>query len=142
MTKINIDKQLIERKIKLIEKHVGRLKELKELSAGKLALDKNFDVAAWNLRCALESTLDIGSHILSRIPGVSFDSYKEIALKLGECKIVPMDFAEKELQEMARYRNRLTHFYFEVKPKEMHKIIQNDLGDFEIFLKHIKKLLR
>ena len=42
---------------------------------------------------------------------------------------------------MVGYRNRLTHFYFEVTPKEMYKIIQNNLGDFDKFLKYIKKIL-
>ncbi|MCD6500758.1 hypothetical protein J7K42_01930 [bacterium] len=31
--------------------------------------------------------------------------------------------------------------YFEIKPKEMYEIIQRNLGDFEIFLKHIKRVV-
>jgi uncharacterized protein YutE (UPF0331/DUF86 family) len=42
---------------------------------------------------------------------------------------------------MAGYRNRLTHFYADVKPEEIHKIIQVNLGDFEMFLRAIKDLL-
>lgn len=52
-----------------------------------------------------------------------------------------MNFTKNKLYEMAGYRNRLTHFYFEVTPKEMYKIIQNNLGDFDKFLKYIKKIL-
>lgn len=64
-----------------------------------------------------------------------------MALEMGKQKIVPMEFAEKRLAEMAGYRNRLTHFYFEVTPEEMYDIIQNPLSDFDTFLGHIKKLL-
>lgn len=139
--KININKETIEEKIKLVELHLQRLKECQQLSEKDYNLHKNFDSAAWNLRCALEATFDICAHILSRIPGVKIDEYKKMALEMGKQKIVPMEFAETKLQEMAKYRNRLTHFYAEVMPKEMHGIIQNDLDDFDFFLKHIKKVL-
>lgn len=141
MKDIKIKKKIIEHRVKLIETHLARLKNLQSLSPGRFALPKNFDFAAWNLRCALEAVFDICAHILSRIPGVKVDEYKKMAIEMGKQKIVPMSFAEKTLQKMGGYRNRLTHFYFEVGPKEMHKIVQNNLGDFGIFLKHIKKLL-
>lgn len=141
MNQLNIDNELIIEKFKIIELHLKRLKKLQGLSVGRFALDDNFAIAAWNLRCSLEATFDIGSHVLSRIPGVSFGTYKEIALKLGEQMIVPQDFAQGRLREMAGYRNRLTHFYFEVTPKEMYDIIQNYLGDFDTFLGYIKKML-
>lgn len=136
-----IDKTTIERRIKLIELYKKRLEELKSLSLNRLSDDDNFAIASYNLRSALEATFDIVTHILSRIPGAQIEEYKKMAIEMGRQKIVPMEFAEKKLEKMARYRNRLTHFYFEVTPKEMYDIIQNDLGDFDVFLKHVKKLL-
>lgn len=142
MKDIKLDKRVIEKRIRLIELYLGRLEGLQNLSQGRFMLPDNFDVAAWNLRCALEATFDICAHILSRVPGVIHATeYKEMALEMGRQKFIPMGFAEKRLYKMGGYRNRLTHFYFEVKPKEMYDIIQNDLDDFEIFMKHIKKLL-
>ncbi|MEK7166148.1 MAG: HepT-like ribonuclease domain-containing protein, partial [Patescibacteria group bacterium] len=67
--------------------------------------------------------------------------YKEIALKLGEHKIMSKEFAETKLVEMAKYRNRLVHFYAEISAEELYQIIQKNLGDFDIFLSHIKSLL-
>lgn len=142
MKKIEFDKRIMEDKIKLVEKHLGRLEELKGLSFERLANPNNFDAAAWNLRCALEATFDICAHILARIPGAKIDEYKQMAIEMGKQKIIPADFAENNLREMGGYRNRLTHFYFEVKPKKMHKIIQEDLDDFRHFLKHIGKILK
>ncbi len=43
---------------------------------------------------------------------------------------------------MAGYRNRLTHFYAEINARELHKILKENLGDVEIFLTAIKKLLK
>lgn len=138
---IEFNKKVIEKRIKLVELHIGRLEEFKPLSFNKLALPENFDRVAWNLRCALEATFDICGHILARIPGAEVGEYKKMAVEMGRQGLIPMDFAESRLYEMAGYRNRLTHFYFEVAPKEMYEIIQNDLGDFETFLKYIKKLI-
>jgi uncharacterized protein YutE (UPF0331/DUF86 family) len=140
MKNLEIDKKIIEDRIKLIELHLNRLKKMKKLPKSKFAQPDQFAIAAYNLRCALEATFDICAHILSRIPGAKVEEYKQMAREIGKQGVVPIDFAEKQLSQMAGYRNRLTHFYFEVSPKEMYGIIQNNLGDFEIFLKHIKKL--
>ena len=43
---------------------------------------------------------------------------------------------------MAGYRNRLTHFYADVTPEEIYKIIQKDLNDFTVFLFAIQNLLK
>jgi len=136
-----IDERVITERILLIEKHVGRLKELRDLSPGEFTLPNHFDAAAWNLRCALEAVFDVAAHVLSRIPGVSFEGYRDMALKLGEQNIIPQAFAEETLVKMAGYRNRLTHFYFEVAPEEMYRIVTDHLTDFDVFAGHIKRLL-
>lgn len=142
MQELKLDENLLAERISLLYKYLNRLKELQGLSEGKFALPNNFDVAAWNLRCALEAVFDIGSHILSRIPGAVFGKYKEIASGLGKEGIVPVDFAEDRLEKMAGYRNRLTHFYFEITPQEMYDIIQNRLDDFDNFLSYIEKAIK
>lgn len=142
MKNLKIDKNLIVSRIKLIELYLKRLREMQNLSKGKFALPDNFAIAAYNLRSALEATFDICAHILSRIPGAQIDEYKQMAVEMGKQGLIPMDFAKNQLQKMAGYRNRLTHFYFEITSEEMYGIIQHNLGDFEIFLKHIKKILK
>lgn len=42
---------------------------------------------------------------------------------------------------MAKYRNRLVHFYAEIAAEEIYRILQNDLGDFDIFLSAVRDLL-
>ena len=55
--------------------------------------------------------------------------------------VVEKSFAEHNLKAMAGYRNRLTHFYADVKPEEIYAVIQDNLGDFDTFLKAVKELL-
>ena len=100
-----------------------------------------FDLAQHHLRLALEGVFHIASHLLSRIPGARATEYREIALALGEQKIVDLAFAENQLAKMAGYRTRLTHFYHEITREELYGIIHNDLGDIETFLHQIKRIL-
>lgn len=43
---------------------------------------------------------------------------------------------------MAGYRNRLTHFYADVTPEEIYKVITVHLDDFNTFLQAIKDLMK
>ena len=126
-----------------IMKDVGKLQELGQLSGEKFLDERkdHFDVAKLRLREALEGVFNIGAHILSRLEGGRTTEYKEIAKKLGEFGIVQKSFADGALRRMAGYRNRLTHFYAEVTAEEIYKLLQNDLGDFDIFLRAVKNVL-
>lgn len=136
-----LDEQVIENRLRLIDEYLTRLRKFQDMNKTEFAKTRNNNAAAWQLRSALEATFDICGHILSRIPGVSVSKYKKMAVEMGEQGILPEDFAEGSLYEMGGYRNRMTHFYNEITPKEMYNIIQNDLEDFEFFMKNIKELI-
>ena len=136
-----VNKEVILERINIIQKTTNRLKEMQKLSVGEFAIDDNFAIIEHNLRYALEAVFDICGHILARIPGVEADEYKKMAKEMGNQKIIPVDFANKKLLEMAGYRNRLTHLYFEITGQEMYNIINKDLGDFDDFNKFIKNYL-
>jgi len=142
MKHLKIKKEIILDRISIIEDSLRRLENLKSLTLNKFLDGENFAIAEHYLRYALEATFDICAHVLSRIPGAKVEEYKQMAVEMGRQKIVPMDFAEENLYKMAGYRNRLTHFYFEISPKEMREIIKNKLGDFKIILKYFKRLIK
>lgn len=142
MKNLKINRETIIHRIGIIENSLVKLEDLKSKPPKKFNEGETFAVAEHYLRYALEAMFDICAHVLSKIPGARVDEYKQMAVEMGRQKIVPMDFAEKKLYQMAGYRNRLTYFYFEVTPKEMHQIIHNNLDDFKIFLKHIKNVLQ
>ncbi len=122
----------------------GELAELRKLAAEPLetfASGTGHKLAQYHLHRALEGVFHITAHILARVPGGQATQYKELALKLGELGVVPKEFAQEKLTTMARYRNRLVHFYAPITPEELYNIIQKDLGDFTVFLTGIKNLL-
>lgn len=136
-----LKKQSILPRIDGIQRDLVKLKELGKLPPEEFSLESNFVLSQFYLRRALEGVFHIGGHILSRIPGNRPVEYKQIAIRLGEAGIVPQEFAKGKLKQMAGYRNRLTHFYADVTPEEIHKIVNEDLADVEVFLASIKKVL-
>lgn len=141
MTSLKIEKDIIIKRMEGIEGEVASLEELGKKSLVEFQGSDAWKLAQFHLHRALEGVFNIGSHILSRIPGATATQYKEIAQKLGENGIVPKDFANQRLVEMAKYRNRLIHFYAQVTSEELYGIIQKDLGDFDIFLTSVKEVL-
>ena len=53
-----------------------------------------------------------------------------------DIEILPKDFVEK-ISGMAGFRNLLVHDYAEVDPERVYDFLQNRVGDFEEFMKHI-----
>lgn len=141
MKQLEIDKEVIEERLDKIQQSLRRLEEFKHLTQDKFMLGDNFAIAEHYLRYALEAIFDICGHILARIPGAQVDEYKKMATEMAKQNLIPKKFAEEILVKMAGYRNRLTHFYFEITPQEMYEIARKNLGDFETFMMYIKKIL-
>lgn len=136
-----LKRQSIFPRIDGIQRDVEKLKKIANLPLKNFEKEDNFALTQFYLRRALEGVFHIGSHILSRLSGVRATQYKDIAKLLGKKGIVNRTFATKELTKMAGYRNRLTHFYADITPGELYKVIQHNLEDFDAFLADIKKLL-
>ena len=65
------------------------------------------------LRLALEALLDLARHVLAKGFGRGPAEYAEVARQLGEVGVVGPELAGT-LGKMARYRNRMVHFYDEI----------------------------
>ena len=141
MTGLIIEKDIVVKRIEGIESELSELKKLAQIPIDVFSSGDGWKLAQFHLHRALEGVFNISSHILSRIPGGQATQYREMALKMGEYKIVSKEFAETKLVSMAKYRNRLVHFYAEIEPQELHGILQNDLDDFEAFLSSVKSIL-
>ncbi|ADL08667.1 type VII toxin-antitoxin system HepT family RNase toxin [Thermosediminibacter oceani] len=136
-----IDKKRVLDKIRVIENSLSKLKTLSRLPLDEFISDfRYFDSAKYNLQTAIEAMIDIGNHVISRrglgIPKTYADTF-EILYKSG---IIAKNDADI-YKLMAKFRNRIVHFYDEVDDKEVYGILQNNLGDFDSFIQQISKLL-
>lgn len=141
MNQLKLERDIIIKRVEGIEGELSELRKLSQNNFEEFCNGDGWKLTQFHLHRALEGVFNISTHILSRIPGASATQYKEIAQKLGENKIVSLNFANEKLVKMAKYRNRLVHFYAEVTPVELYKIIQDDLHDFDMFLASIKTVL-
>lgn len=141
MVKLALDRDTILKRINGIQNEVRELEKISKIPFEEFKEGIGFKLAQFHLHRSLEGIFHIGAHILSRIPGGQASEYKEMAVKLGEYNIVDRDFANTTLKDMAGYRNRIVHFYAEISPEEIYKIINDNLVDFDIFLKGVKNVL-
>jgi len=141
--KIPLNKEVLQTRISYIEDSVGSLERFKGIQFLEFHSNPdNFRIAFYDLHRALEAVMDIGTHILSRIPGARPSSYKDIPRLLEKHKIIPEEFTTNQLTKMAGYRNRMVHFYGEITEQEIYNIIQEELEDFYVFCSYIQEILK
>ena len=143
MPEAPIEREVVLKRFNGIQAELVRLRALGELPFEQFAKEDSIerDLAELHLYRALSGVLNIGAHILSRIPGAQATHYRDIAINLGKYGIVDQQFAETTLAMMADYRNRIAHFYAAITPKELYDLLINHLGDFDTYLASIKKVL-
>ncbi len=92
------------------------------------------------LRRSLEALLDLGRHVLAKGFGQVVPEYAAVADGLMAQGILPPESAAK-LRLMARYRNRMVHFYDDVTPRELYEILSRERGDLVEILSAIQTWL-
>jgi uncharacterized protein YutE (UPF0331/DUF86 family) len=141
--KAPLNREVLQTRISYIEDSLRSLERFKGITYNEFhANQDNFRITFYDLHRALEAVMDIGTHILSRIPGARPTSYKDIPRLLEKNKIIAADFATNALSKMAGYRNRMVHFYGDISEREIYDIVQEGLDDFYTFLTHINAILK
>ncbi len=132
-----VNYQKIEKQLQMLNKYLEILKQLSNMNLSQFAQDpRNYGSAERFLQLAIETTLNIGNHIIATHDFEAPQDYLDIFIILSNHNILPRHFAE-ELTHMARFRNRLVHIYWDIDPDRVYKIIQTKLGNFEAFKRYI-----
>ncbi len=131
MSPDRINERVIADKIATIERMLRGLRKLPQSSLDEFLADDRTPAAAESyLRRALEALLDLGRHVLAKGFGVPINEYASIADRLREVEVLGAE-RTSTLREMAKYRNRMVHFYDEVTKEEIYEIVTRELRDFE-----------
>lgn len=89
------------------------------------------------LQLAVETAIDLGSHVIAsegyRPPG----SYADIFRVLQEEGIVSEPLAD-QLMAMARFRNVLVHLYADVDERRVLRILRESLDDLDAFMSSLR----
>lgn len=131
MTPGKISQRIVADRLAWVERMIGEIRTLPLHDQPAFLADaRNIWAAESCLRRALEALFDLGRHILVKGFGLGVSEYKEIASELGRQTVLSPDEVAL-LRVLAGYRNRLTHFYHEVTPEELHKLCRYHLTDLE-----------
>lgn len=112
-----------------------RLNELKRLAKKEFLSDPHkIGSAKYNFIVSIEGIIDLCNHIISKNAFRTPEDYADTFRVLNERGAFDKKFTETLIQ-MARFRNRLVHIYWEVDNGELYKLIHDRLGDIRFFLK-------
>jgi len=124
-----------------MRKAINHLNSLKSLAKTAFLGDSDKICSAkYNFIIAIETTIDICNHIISQNGYRAPEDYADTFQILGEHGAFNNDYI-RLLKDMAKFRNRLVHVYWEVDDEQLYEILQTRLSDFKTFLNHIAVFL-
>ena len=93
---------------------------------------------------AIESCLNIGNRLIALYqfvePVDTPDTYADIFKQMHRLGVVDADFL-KRLVQMAKFRNRLVHLYWELDRETIYGFLQDNLDDFKLFQQKVVDFL-
>ncbi len=136
---LQFDQDKITRLVSELKSSVQRLKALSDLSQKDFTEDPDkIGSAKYHFIVAIESCIDICNHLIARNGYRVPEDYGDTFTVLAEQGIIEKEFSI-ELRNMAKFRNRLVHLYWEVDNMMLHEILRTRLDDFKIFLDSLSK---
>lgn len=135
------DPDRIRKMVSSIREAVKQLSDLAGFAENEFLSDPHkISSAKYNFIVAIEAAIDMGNHIISQNGFRAPEDYKDTFTVLSENGVFDAHFV-KDLRNMAGFRNRLVHLYWEVDDKQVYKIIKTRLDDFGRYLKRVSRFL-
>lgn len=138
-----IDKEFIERKIKLIHEDIKELEELAKYSFKELSSDYiKMSAVERFLEKIIMRALDINQHLIVE-EGIGTEKvrgYEDTFLALSALKVYPESFAKK-IAPSAGLRNRLVHEYNNTSPKIIYSSVKDAIKQYAQYCNYILKFL-
>lgn len=133
-----------ERMVGLVSEHrksIGRLQALSKLGREEFLDDPEKNGSSkYHFIVAIETCIDMCNHVISRNGYRVPEDYADTLKVMEEVGAFDTDFSG-DLMNMAKFRNRLVHLYWEVDDGQLYDILQSRLGDFKKFLDSMAKFL-
>lgn len=139
-----LDRIFVQRKIKLIQRDLGRLETFRQYSFEQIAKDWFKFHALKNLFMEMIGRgIDINFHLcaeLSKIETGTPKDYKESFLILGELGIIPEKFGQ-QIAESAGFRNAIVHGYNNLDKYIVYKTVGEAIDQYTKYCGYILKFL-
>lgn len=133
-----------EKMVKLVSelrKSVVRLESIANHSLEEFKNDPDkIGSSKYHFIVAIEACIDMCNHVISRNGFRVPEDYADTFRVMSEAGAFGSKFSE-ELTNMAKFRNRLVHLYWEVDEGQLYGLLNSRLGDFKRFLDNIAEFL-
>ena len=138
---MNLDHDRIRDKLQDIHRSLERLKHFQVSGRESFLADEDSqDIARSRLLTAIEAALNICFHVtakkLQKIP----EDYGDCFRNLGQANLIDASLADR-LADMARFRNRIVHLYWNIDYGDVYDIIENHLTDLKEYAAQIAGLI-
>jgi uncharacterized protein YutE (UPF0331/DUF86 family) len=139
---VPIKLQVVLRQLGSLRRHIELLRPLQSESLANLSRDR----LRWYgllhvLQLMVEHVTDISNHLLAGINEHVTDDARETIRNLAVSGVLPLEFAER-IAPMIGFRNVVVHEYLTVDPAIVYGVLQNGLGEFEMFARYVEEYLR
>jgi uncharacterized protein YutE (UPF0331/DUF86 family) len=131
-----VDRELIFKKLDFLNKHIASIENM-EFGLEEFVNDEDIhDLVAFRLQQAVETCIDISTHIISTMNLSRKETAKDAFLVLGERKIIESELALK-MGKAADFRNRVVHGYNDFDYSLLFEDYQENLNDLREFGKQL-----
>jgi uncharacterized protein YutE (UPF0331/DUF86 family) len=135
----SVNKELLETRFREINDAVQSLEELLIKGFHSLSVHEKFSMRYLIIQ-AVEASSSICLHILYEVYNERAEGFPQCFDRLGQKGIIPSHLA-LNLASSARLRNLLVHRYWEIDDEKVFKSLEENLGDFEKFITHIRRFM-
>ncbi len=139
MTPGRVNLKIVSDRLALARRCLADLEALRARGADDFTGDRRNPAAAESfLRRAIEALFDGARHLLAKGHGLAGLEYRDVARLAHERGLVADAALALRLIQIAGFRNRLTHYYDEVTPDELFRVLESDLGDLEALARELE----
>ncbi len=132
-----VHKDKLRQKLHYIRESVEHLEDIRSRGRDAFVRDWLLRAAAErSLQVAIEAVLDVANHLIAQEGWGLPNSYREALEILLREGVLPQEKSQDYLQ-MVSFRNRIVHLYDQIDPEEVFTIVENSLGDLEVFIRAI-----
>ena len=137
-----MDNMLIFNKIESLRRCISRIREKTPETAEQLGSDIDLqDIITVNLERAVQTSVDIASHIIADLESPAPETMAEAFAILEKNSIITPELSGK-MQKAVAFRNIAVHAYQKMNWNIVHKIATDGIKDFVEFARQVTEKLQ
>lgn len=137
---MHISKDLIFKKLDFLNDQIHKIENMDFEEETFVENVDTHDLVVFRLQQAVETCIDIATHIIAGLDVPQKETAKDAFIFLGENGVISKDLASK-MGKAADFRNRIVHGYNDFDFKLLFKDYKKDVADLRKFGSEILKYL-